>query len=146
MDDAAGRALDEYLVSLSQAGSVEALDGLARHWTPRLLRYAARVLGGTGDSPDAARDVVQETWVGAIRCLRGLATPRSFRRGSIGLRRVGAPTRSEPALAETTKTTMTDPLILIGGPALLATMALVASFVPARASIRIDPSDALRGE
>ena len=39
MDDTPGRALDEYLVSLSQAGSVEALDGLARRWTRRLLRY-----------------------------------------------------------------------------------------------------------
>jgi hypothetical protein len=41
MDHTPGRALDEYLVSLSQAGSSEALDGLARRWTPRLLRYAA---------------------------------------------------------------------------------------------------------
>ena len=78
MNDTAGRALDEYLVSLSQAGSVEALDGLARRWTPRLLRYAARVLSGSGDSTDAARDVVQETWVGVIRGLRGLRDPAQF--------------------------------------------------------------------
>ena len=71
------RALDEYLVSLSQAGSTEALDGLARRWTPRLLRYAARVLGGP-DSAEAARDVVQETWIGAIRGLRGLRDPAQF--------------------------------------------------------------------
>jgi len=73
-----GRALDEYLVSLSQAGSTDALDGLARRWTPRLLRYATRVLGGSGDSPEAARDVVQETWIGAIRGLRGLRDPAQF--------------------------------------------------------------------
>jgi len=73
-----GRALDEYLVSLSQAGSTEALDGLARRWTPRLLRYATRVLGGSGDSAEAARDVVQETWIGAIRGLRGLRDPAQF--------------------------------------------------------------------
>ena len=78
MDDISGRVLDEYLVSLSQAGSIEALDGLARRWTPRLLRYAARVLGGSGDSGEAARDVVQETWVGAIRGLRGLRDPAQF--------------------------------------------------------------------
>lgn len=72
------RALDEYLVLLSQGGSVEALDGLARRWTPRLLRYAARVLGGSADSADAVRDVVQETWVGAIRGLRGLRDPAGF--------------------------------------------------------------------
>jgi RNA polymerase sigma-70 factor, ECF subfamily len=77
VDDTPERALDEYLVSLSQAGSSEALDGLARRWTPRLLRYAARVLGGS-DSAEAARDVVQETWVGAIRGLRGLRDPAQF--------------------------------------------------------------------
>lgn len=78
MDDTPGRVLDEYLVSLSQAGSVEALDRLARRWTPRLLRYAARVLGGSGDSSEAARDIVQETWVGAIRGLRGLHDTAQF--------------------------------------------------------------------
>ena len=77
MDHTPERALDEYLVSLSQAGSSEALDGLTRRWTPRLLRYAARVLGGP-DSAEAARDVVQETWVGAIRGLRGLRDPAQF--------------------------------------------------------------------
>ena len=77
VDDTPERALDEYLVSLSQAGSSEALDGLARRWTPRLLRYAARVLGGS-DCAEAARDVVQETWIGAIRGLRGLRDPAQF--------------------------------------------------------------------
>jgi RNA polymerase sigma-70 factor (ECF subfamily) len=42
-----------------------------------LLRYAARVLGGS-DSAEAARDVVQETWIGAIRGLRGLRDPAQF--------------------------------------------------------------------
>jgi RNA polymerase sigma factor (sigma-70 family) len=72
------RALDEYLVLLSQAGSTDAMDGLARRWTPRLLRYAARVLGGSTGSAEAARDVVQETWVGAIRGLRALRDPKQF--------------------------------------------------------------------
>lgn len=78
MDQTPERALDEYLVLLSQAGSIEALDGLARRWTPRLLRYAARVLGGSGDAGETARDVVQETWIGAIRGLRGLRDPAQF--------------------------------------------------------------------
>jgi RNA polymerase sigma-70 factor, ECF subfamily len=77
VDHTPERALDEYLVSLSQSGSSEALDGLARRWTPRLLRYAARLLGGR-DSAEAARDVVQETWIGAIRGLRGLRDPAQF--------------------------------------------------------------------
>jgi len=72
------RFIDEYLVVLSQAGSTDALDGLARRWTPRLRRYAARVLGGSPESADTARDVVQETWVGAIRGLRGLRDPAQF--------------------------------------------------------------------
>ena len=78
MDRTPERFLDEYLVLLSQAGSTDALDGLARRWTPRLLRYAARVLGGSTESAEAARDVVQETWVGAIRGLRGLRDPAQF--------------------------------------------------------------------
>jgi len=39
------RVFDEYLVASSQAGSRAAFDALARRWTPRLLRYAARTLG-----------------------------------------------------------------------------------------------------
>lgn len=78
VDQTPERALDEYLVSLSQAGSIEALDGLARRWTPRLLRYAARLLGGSADAAETVRDVVQETWVGAIRGLRGLRDPAHF--------------------------------------------------------------------
>lgn len=78
MDRTPERTFDEYLVSLSQAGSIEALDGLARRWTPRLLRYTARVPGGSSDAAETARDVVQETWVGAIRGLRGLRDPAQF--------------------------------------------------------------------
>jgi RNA polymerase sigma factor (sigma-70 family) len=77
VDHPTGRALDEYLVSLCQAGSREALDGLARRWTPRLLRYSARMLGGS-DCAEAARDVVQETWIGVIGGLRGLRDPAQF--------------------------------------------------------------------
>ena len=78
MDQMPDRALDEYLVVLSQAGSTDALDGLARRWTPRLLRYVRRVLGGSGDASEAAHDVVQDTWIGAIRGLRGLRDPTQF--------------------------------------------------------------------
>jgi RNA polymerase sigma-70 factor (ECF subfamily) len=69
-----GRIFDEYLVALSQSGSREALDHLARRWTPRLLRYAARMLG----SPEGAKDVVQETWTGALRSLGRLHDPSQF--------------------------------------------------------------------
>jgi ABC-type antimicrobial peptide transport system permease subunit len=49
-------------------------------------------------------------------------------------------------LAETTRTSMTDPVLLVGGPALLAGLALAACYVPARHSTRIDPATVLRAE
>jgi predicted permease len=39
-----------------------------------------------------------------------------------------------------------DPLLLVGAPVLLATLALVACYIPARAAVRIDPLKALRTE
>jgi len=74
MDDETERALDAYLIVLIQGGSREAFDRLARRWTPKLVRYAARVLG----RQDIARDVVQEAWVGAIRGVRQLDDPSRF--------------------------------------------------------------------
>lgn len=50
------------------------------------------------------------------------------------------------ALSEMTKTTMTDPLIIIGGPMLLVALTLAACFLPAVRSIRIDPVRAIREE
>jgi predicted permease len=49
-------------------------------------------------------------------------------------------------LAETTRTSMTDPLLLVGGPTLLAGLALAACYLPARHSTRIDPATVLRAE
>ena len=37
-----------------------------------------------------------------------------------------------------------DPLLLVGAPMLLASLALLACYLPARKSIRIDPAVALR--
>jgi DNA-directed RNA polymerase specialized sigma24 family protein len=72
------RILDEYLVMSSQAGSKPAFEELARRWTPRLVRYAARALGSRRVSAESVRDVVQETWLGAIRGLRRLDDPARF--------------------------------------------------------------------
>ncbi|MEO8019382.1 MAG: sigma-70 family RNA polymerase sigma factor [Pseudomonadota bacterium] len=74
IDTQAERALDGYLIALIQGGSREAFDRLARRWTPRLVRYATRVLG----RPEVARDVVQETWIGVIRGLKRLDDPAQF--------------------------------------------------------------------
>ncbi len=68
------RILDEYLVASAKLGSREALDQLVRRWSPRLLRYAARVMGDA----DLARDIVQDTWTSAFRNLASLSDPARF--------------------------------------------------------------------
>jgi RNA polymerase sigma-70 factor (ECF subfamily) len=74
MNDQTERALDGYLIALIRGGSREAFDRLVRRWTPKILRYAGRVLG----TPEAARDVVQETWIGVIRGLKRLDDDAQF--------------------------------------------------------------------
>jgi predicted permease len=49
-------------------------------------------------------------------------------------------------LAATTRTSMSDPLLLLGAPVLLAGLALLACYLPARRSIRINPVIALRAD
>lgn len=68
------RANDEYLVVLAQGGSRDAVDRLVRRWTPRLLRYVSRTTG----NPQTARDIVQETWMAAMRALPRLADSSQF--------------------------------------------------------------------
>ena len=82
MNDETERALDGYLIALIQGGSREAFDRLVRRWTPKLVRYATRVQG----RPELARDIVQETWVAAIRGMKDSTTRRDFPHGSTALR------------------------------------------------------------
>src|SRR5690242_5216374 len=74
MNHETDRALDGYLIVLVQGGSRDAFDRLARRWSPRLMRYVTRVLG----RPEAAADIVQETWLAAIRGLTRLDDASRF--------------------------------------------------------------------
>jgi putative ABC transport system permease protein len=46
----------------------------------------------------------------------------------------------------TTGTSASQPLLLVGAPLLLAALALMACYLPARKSLRVDPVEALRQE
>jgi len=50
------------------------------------------------------------------------------------------------SVGKVTATSATDPLVLYGAPLLLASLALIACYLPARRSTRIDPVAALRQE
>lgn len=68
------QVLDEYLVLLARDGSRPALDQLVGRWSPRLQRHAARTMGDR----EAARDVVQDTWLAALKGLARLDDPARF--------------------------------------------------------------------
>ncbi|MBO9671487.1 MAG: sigma-70 family RNA polymerase sigma factor [Sphingobium sp.] len=69
-----GTVLEELLVASAMSGSEEAFGQLIARWTPRLIRHASHLLHDS----DAARDAVQEAWVGAARGLRRLEDPARF--------------------------------------------------------------------
>lgn len=70
-----GIVFDELLVVLAQQGDRQALDRLHKRWNARLARAALRY---TGDA-ELARDLVQESWIGIWKGIRGLRDPAKFR-------------------------------------------------------------------
>ncbi len=89
----AGKLFDEMLVIMARSGDRQAADRLFARWNTRLLRAARRYCG----SDDAARDLVQDCWLGIWKGLASLREPARFRsfafavlhrRGAEHLRRV----------------------------------------------------------
>jgi predicted permease len=105
--------------------------------TRRRREIGIRVALGAQRS-DVLRLVMQE---GAILILIGAA---------IGMAAAQSGTRLISAMASTVAitagTSMSDPTLLIGAPLLLALLALVACYLPARKSLRIDPAVSLKQE
>jgi predicted permease len=105
--------------------------------TRRRREIGIRVALGAQRS-DVMRLVMQE---GAVLMLIGAA---------IGLAAARSATRLISAVvstvAVTAGTSMSDPRLLVGAPLLLGILALVACYLPARKSLRIDPAVSLRQE
>ncbi len=68
-------ATDERLVIAAQSGSPEAFGTLFRRYRPEIARYAGRTLGDDA----RAEDVVQETFLSALRSISTLDRPAGFR-------------------------------------------------------------------
>lgn len=68
------RVFDEYLLLAIRAGDRRATDVLVRRWHRKLLAHAWRLLGDA----EAARDVVQESWIEIMRGLSGLRDDNAF--------------------------------------------------------------------
>ena len=65
----------EYLVLNSQQGDNKALEELIDYWQPRLLKHAWYL---TNDQ-EVAKDIVQDSWIAAMKGLRSLRDPSRFR-------------------------------------------------------------------
>lgn len=65
---------------------------------------------------------------------------------AIALAALGGLASALEAMAQATRTSATDPLLLVGAPALLIGLALAACYLPARKAARIDPAAAMKME
>lgn len=78
---------DELLVVMAQSGDARAFERLHQRWHRRLARAALRYTG----SPEAARDLSQDCWMGIWKGIGRLRDPSRFRAYAFGvLHRRGA--------------------------------------------------------
>jgi RNA polymerase sigma-70 factor (ECF subfamily) len=77
----ADRVYDELLVTLIQAGDRGAGARMVARWQPRLLRTARRLLR----DDEAAREAVQEAWIGIFRSAARLNDPARFPAWAFGI-------------------------------------------------------------
>lgn len=63
-------------------GDEEAFRTLYRRYTPSLYPFVLRILGGAGEE---AEDVVQDTWLRAVRAMKGFRWESSFRTWLMGI-------------------------------------------------------------
>lgn len=66
---------EEMLVLKCQDGEEAAFNELFSTWQPRLLRHALRLTS----RPEAARDVMQDSWMAIVRGIGKLRDPATFR-------------------------------------------------------------------
>ena len=68
--------LTEWLVLKARSGDVRAMNLLVKEWHPKLLRYSSRQLR----DEEAAKDVVQDTFMTVTKGMRKLKDPAAFPR------------------------------------------------------------------
>ncbi len=81
MERSTEQLVDELLVMRCQDGDAAAMDALVGRWHERLLRHACRLTG----SLEAAREAVQDAWLGIVRGLRRLDDAGDVRAAMAGL-------------------------------------------------------------
>lgn len=74
MERSSEQILTEWLVLNAQSGKAAAIEQLLKIWYPKLLRYATHQL----QSPEAAKDVVQEVLLAVARKIGKLKDPVAF--------------------------------------------------------------------